>query len=290
MIFRQALHRLAEHNSPSRAKLNRRYCLSISSIFPTTSRNYRTNQDEYNNKEALISFLDKHDKNTTKTIKEENKIDDYILMKDADGVEIENERNALFQEAGQMTRSLYRACIRCSKYMRLGNENDEANFLAREEEQKANRSSKSMTVSFSFEPPVDRENELSSRASYYLAFTKESFGQEIDCLNNNPWREDNIERFLYLIRQGEEKRKWILNDYKFDDPYDQMFDDQKLKSFEERAWILLKKTYERNGWLFKSDYPSENINDLEQARSGDFIEDDDTDWDNDDDFEDKVKK
>eukprot|EP00558_Chaetoceros_sp_UNC1202_P005838 CAMPEP_0197256792 /NCGR_PEP_ID=MMETSP1429-20130617/76623_1 /TAXON_ID=49237 /ORGANISM="Chaetoceros sp., Strain UNC1202" /LENGTH=65 /DNA_ID=CAMNT_0042720461 /DNA_START=48 /DNA_END=241 /DNA_ORIENTATION=+ len=65
-----------------------------------------------------------------------------------------------------MTKSLYRTCIRCIKLLRNGNRYDEDDFQTREEEQKKQLES---STSFTFEPPVDRDNELSSRAQYYMA-------------------------------------------------------------------------------------------------------------------------
>ena len=42
---------------------------------------------------------------------------------------------------------------------------------------------------------------------------REEFNQESDCLEANPWMEEHVERYLYFIKGGEEKRCWILNDY-----------------------------------------------------------------------------
>ncbi len=34
---------------------------------------------------------------------------------------------------------------------------------------------------------------------------------------NFMWREEQIKQFAYLIRSGEGKRRWVMNDYKFED-------------------------------------------------------------------------
>ncbi len=34
------------------------------------------------------------------------------------------------------------------------------------------------------------------------------------------WREEQIKQFTYLIRSGEGKRRWVINDYKFKDARD----------------------------------------------------------------------
>jgi hypothetical protein len=36
------------------------------------------------------------------------------------------------------------------------------------------------------------------------------------------WREEQIEQSMYLIRSGEGKRRWVMNDYKFEDVHDPM--------------------------------------------------------------------
>jgi hypothetical protein len=36
------------------------------------------------------------------------------------------------------------------------------------------------------------------------------------------WREEQIEQFVYLIRSGEGKRQWVMNDYKFEDAHNPM--------------------------------------------------------------------
>jgi hypothetical protein len=48
------------------------------------------------------------------------------------------------------------------------------------------------------------------------------------------WREEQIEQFVYLIRSGEGKRQWVMNDYKFEDTRDltmaAVVDDNKVDS------------------------------------------------------------
>ncbi len=181
------------------------------------------------------------------------------------------ERLELLKDAGYITRSLYRSCLRSIYLIRQGNENDMAEFQSREEKQKADRIEKRMSMEFSYEPPVDRENELSSRASYYRAFLNESFYQEVDCLISDPWKEDQVTRFIHLMRQGEEKRRWILNDYKFDDPFSKQWDNQLCLSWEKRAKKLISDTYELNGWLLQKDFINDDADD-----TGTY--DEDIDW------------
>ena len=207
--------------------------------------------------------------------------------------QFDNDKERLFQTAKTMTLSMYRTCIRCTKLMAHGNEHDETQFQLREEEQKSKRISGGPSFSMSFEPSVDRENELASRASYYMAFIKESFGQEVDCLTRNSlWREDDIYRFVHLMKQGEERRSWILKDYKFDDPYCDSWDDNiasKLDLWEKEATEYVQKIYKINGWLLKEDCET-NFFDPVQDDSIDYDWDKDDIWDDSDENEFKNKQ
>lgn len=89
------------------------------------------------------------------------------------------------------------------------------------------------------------------------------------------WREEQIEQFIYLITKGEEKRQWILNDYEFNDPCnnnnnmhggeggghsgnnnknwpEELHD--RISKFEERANLVVKEMYRRQGWVHSSDF------------------------------------
>jgi len=66
------------------------------------------------------------------------------------------EQKELKLEARRLTLSFWRTCVRCIRLLREGNERDEAQFRQREKEQENQKG-------FSFEPPIDRENELRSR-------------------------------------------------------------------------------------------------------------------------------
>ena len=161
-------------------------------------------------------------------------------------------RHDLLLEAGAMSRSLFRTCLRCVNIMRQGNEHDEEDFREREENQFQSMQDALASGTFSVAPPVDRENELSSRAIYYHGHTRENFDGDSDCLKRDPWREENVDQYLHFLRSGEEKRKWVMNDYKFDDPYAHVFDDDRVDRWEARARELLKETYDANGWILPS--------------------------------------
>lgn len=254
------------------------------------------NEGDNDDNAFLLSYLDRQSKVNEDSLKNHdnheigNRDDkDQKLAVQKKEEEIEAKRKVLLQKANEITKSFYRICLRCTYLIRIGNENDEKNFKAREEEQKQSRikafeERKSMSAkeraatasaSMSFEPSVDRENELSSRASYYLAFIKESFGQEVDCLTKSiPWREDEVTRFVFLMKQGEERRSWILQDYQFEDPYQNTWQDidEKLNIWEQEANAIVRETYARNGWLLQSDVDAVNQN---------CDDDEDLDWDDD---------
>jgi hypothetical protein len=168
----------------------------------------------------------------------------------------DSERHALFLEAGAMSRSLFRTCLRCVKIMRQGNSHDEAEFREREENQLKSMKDALVSGSFSMCPPVDRENELDSRAIYYHGHTREHFDGEYDCLKCDPWKEEHVDRYLHFLRQGEHKRKWVMNDYKFPDSYARVFDNERVDRWEARVRELLKDTYDTNGWILPSELHS----------------------------------
>lgn len=180
---------------------------------------------------------------------------------------LQEERTILLSEARFMTLSLWRTCLRCIRAIRPGNEHDEMEFQEREEQR---LNSSKMT----FEMPVDREDELASRANYYYQWTLENVQQESDCLDRDPWLEADVERYTHLVREGEERRKWILRDYKFDDPYPQSFDHDRMDRFEKRANEFLKESYKLRGWSMKNDSMIHDSSDGDEDDDDFFDEDD----------------
>lgn len=177
----------------------------------------------------------------------------------------------------------------------LGNEHDEIEFAARENSELSQFEDTNTPLSSGslLSPPVNRSNELSSRANYYTGFCRENFeghwnllgvhgfhidknihgmGHSIDRRGdhnqttndrinqydlNHIWNEDQVKQFVYLIRSGEEKRTWILHDYEFDDPCIESEWpkelESRLKMFEERANLLVKDMYQAKGWMHSSE-------------------------------------
>ena len=187
-----------------------------------------------------------------------------------------------------MTKSLYRTCLRSVEILRPGNGRDEADFAEREEAQlrmfddddddatstgggKGTGTAGSLSA---FSPPVDRSNELESRAEYYAEWTRENFAQEMDCLATEPWREDDVARYLHFLRVGEERRRWVLKDYGFDDPFGDIFDPDRVDRFEKRATKFLEHSYGSRGWLL-----AHEIAEAEHKQNGEpCIFDDDEDF------------
>ena len=171
-------------------------------------------------------------------------------------------------------------------------------------------------------PPVNRANELLSRANYYAGFCRENFeghwnvlgvhGFHIDkkihgmgydvggkannqyqsehhhieetvgqCGSDNDkmqkdlnyaWSEGQIEKFVYLIRSGEEKRTWILQDYEFVDPFISDWPKQlesRLDKFEEGANSLVKEMYKTKGWMHSSDVENALVRMVDEDDSDD---------------------
>ena len=194
---------------------------------------------------------------------------------------IADEREFLVAEASAMTKSLYRTCLRSVEILRPGNGRDEADFAEREEAQlrmfddddddAAGGTAGSLSA---FSPPVDRSNELESRAEYYAEWTRENFAQEMDCLATEPWREDDVARYLHFLRVGEERRRWVLKDYGFDDPFGDIFDPDRVDRFEKRATKFLEHSYGSRGWLL-----AHEIAEAEHKQNGEpCIFDDDEDF------------
>ncbi|GKY93158.1 hypothetical protein MPSEU_000283800 [Mayamaea pseudoterrestris] len=153
----------------------------------------------------------------------------------------------LLDDASTLSRSLYRRCFRSIRYIRHGNIHDEEEFKKRENErlQKFDDRSDPRLSMLSMLPPVNRSDELRSRAEYYQQYTRENFVQESDCLDHKPLRQGHLDRFVHLLRRGDDHRKWLLRDMKFDDPYpveELAITSNRINELEERAKALILKS------------------------------------------------
>lgn len=263
----------------------------------------------------------------------------------------------LHAEASSLTRALYRRCLRSVEVLAAGNVRDEEDFAAREAKELSMFDEDGRIDDgdggdgggggggggeLSFAPPVDRENELASRANCYRQHAREHFDGHWDLLGKDGfyvgdegsmrhglghaggagggwnqyqgghhhlgaqmsaqyrggenaadrarrggegdetyymWREEQIEQFVYLMRSGEEKRRWILSSYEFEDPFnppegaaDDGGDDApegadegvprgwsdelegRLRDFEDRSDALVRGMYRDSNWMHSSDY------------------------------------
>jgi hypothetical protein len=135
-----------------------------------------------------------------------------------------NEEKAfLLREARSITLSFWRTCVRCIKLLR-----------------KVDCEKPSHQSQFSMMMHDNEELQKKWRSNYYLDWASENIFQESDCLNGE-WSQTNIDRYLHFIRQGEQKRQWLLKEFKFEkDPYSFPYD--RLLTFEKRAYALLAET------------------------------------------------
>lgn len=168
------------------------------------------------------------------------------------------ERAFLMEEAGSMSKSLYRTCLRSVRTLRPGNDRDELDFKKREDQQFSDLNDEGGDIIFSMEPPVNRQNELQSRADYYYTHLRENYNSDSECLDREPWQEQDIEVFVHFFKQGEKRRRYVLKDYRFNDPYKSAFDAGRVKLFQTRANELLRDTYKANGWMLMSDVKPED--------------------------------
>lgn len=177
------------------------------------------------------------------------------------------ERAAILEEAQAMTRVLFRICLKSVKFMRYGNPHDEIEFRRLEAEQVV-RWKQSLQDSMegigSMAPPVDRKNELESRYMYYVSHVRERFYGELYTLNHDPWMEDCAEKFIHLLRSGEEARQWVLADYKFEDPFPHRFEEERLNKLEERMTNFVKEVYRGYGWQILSEAQYGNVGDVDE--------------------------
>jgi hypothetical protein len=153
--------------------------------------------------------------------------------------------------------------------IRWGNEFDDLEFQKRQEEFRNPKRRGSGVLSMA--PPPNKDDELRSRAEYYLSYAREHFTQESDCLENDPLKERDIQRYLYYLRKGEKDRKWLLQDMMFSDPYKDAVDKEGIEQFEamSKKYLGTDKDEEE---AKKGTESSQH-----QANNG-FAEDEDPEW------------
>ena len=111
-------------------------------------------------------------------------IDDFINNDGMTPDDMAIQQARLHREASYLTRTLYRRCLRSIDVIAGGNDRDERDFAEREAEERGDpfadddddsKSDRRRTMRVSMTPPVNREEELRSRAEYYRAFARENF-------------------------------------------------------------------------------------------------------------------
>lgn len=206
------------------------------------------------------------------------------IYESADGVDVlAQEQKDILREASALTLSLYRLCMRSVKLIRQGNEHDAKDFAEREEKQmqdmmssssRGTNSSNKEEADFaerlagvvSMLPPVDPQGELQARSEYYAQYAHETFFSESDCLairrddGQNRVDKDQFSRYFYHLRKGEEYRTWLLQDMKFENPF--QFDFTRVDGLEARVDRFLRER-EQLDWQLMD---PEEKHYLEQAR------------------------
>ena len=206
-----------------------------------------------------------------------------------DDSSLAQERAEILEEARTLTLSLYRICVRSVRLIRQGNEHDEQEFVKREQERlEAPIGSDSPGQSFlSLLPPVNRVDELRSRAEYYMQYTHENFVQESDCLDFREWDTQHFSRYLYHLRRGDEHRQWLLKDMKFPDPYKGALDKDRVDRFEAKAMRHMEKLEARKESLLppriREQLLRQRANQEKKKQGAGSNEEDDDDDDDDDD-------
>lgn len=174
--------------------------------------------------------------------------------------ELEQEREALLSHARQLTLRLYRRCLRSVEAIRHGNAADEQEFRQRERQREASLRDLSSSQQqdprwgmLSVLPPVNRHDELRSRAAYYRQHAREMVHSEWDCLTHpspQPLARDSARRYLHHVRHGEHTRQWLLRDMKFDDPVAQeLLEDweESVARWQDRAELYFARLVEDGG-------------------------------------------
>lgn len=158
---------------------------------------------------------------------------------------LNEERRNLVNGARELMLSLHRTCVHSARVTRHGNEHDEKEFQERQRKRLERDIETDVRLGMlSMLPPVDREDELRSRCEHYLQHARENFMQEPDCLVHDEWSEQHIYRYLHHLRRGEEHRKWLLRDMKFEDPCRDSFDNERVERLEKRAISYISKLSE----------------------------------------------
>jgi phage terminase Nu1 subunit (DNA packaging protein) len=182
-------------------------------------------------------------------------LDPELLAEKQKQESLNKEREALVIEAGAMTRSLFRICLRSIRLMRKGNEHDEKRFSELEGKQIKDLEEGVLSAS----PPVNREDEMKSRADYYTDVARERIYRSAQCMDLNPLSDEDLHEYIHHLRQGEKHRRWVLAEYKFSDPCPNAFDYLRADAFEQRSKkYLLELEKQGEDWEYDEIYHEED--------------------------------
>lgn len=153
-----------------------------------------------------------------------NKFDGPANQLSAVSVDIHAAQTKLLKEANYLTKTLYRKCLKSIQSLARGNERDETDFSEREQSEldqldelyssstaKDGTSNNTNNRVSLMAPPVNRQNELSSRANYYQAFTREHFDGHWNLLGKHGFHlgeEGNMRHGLGFAGGGQEGNRY----------------------------------------------------------------------------------
>lgn len=215
----------------------------------------------------------------------------------------------LLAEARRITIRLYRTCLHSVRIIRTGNAHDEAEFRRLEERQlNPPTISDPRLAMLSMTPPVNRQRELHSRAEYYWNYVQEHFINEMDIfhkLQNQDGDDDQSNkttahsqqslyqqhhqqqdfeepwnRYFHFVRHGMTQRTWLLQDMKFEDPFQTVHNDltKSVNDLEQRVNAFLEELHRQRGMVGGGD-PVLDDDDFWKVSSSK----DDSDWEDEDD-------
>lgn len=89
--------------------------------------------------------------------------------------------------------------------------------------------------------PINRKDELASRANYYYNWARELIDGESDIFDEfEEINESQVKRYFYYLKDGEKKRQYVLKKYDFDDPCLDSFDLGYVEVLEQRMLNFCK--------------------------------------------------
>ena len=124
--------------------------------------------------------------------------------------------------------------------------------------------------------PVNRKEELNSRVNYYYNWARELIEQESDIFTyekeDENLTEDQVMRYFHFLRDGEEKRIFVLQKYGYKDPCSNLSCVNDIDELEKSMMNLIRyqNRHQTTDYTF---YESDNsiFNDDDDDDDDDFL-------------------